>query len=152
MTPPDIISAYRKTPGKQAHSELIDFFSFKPIGSGSNELSEVSLAFRTSIVEQLLHDFSERDIQLVRDLFSEEMKCEISTGRHDNLYQLCYYLFEIGKLEDSFIIYDAKFNAQNMDVGCMLDREMITVGHHVDEVINYVQEEFKKNPELQAKY
>jgi len=29
---------------------------------------------------------------------------------------------------------------------------MITVGHNVDEVINYVQEEFKKNPELQAKH
>jgi len=37
-------------------------------------------------------------------------------------------------------------------VGCSLDREMITVGHEIEEVIKYVKNEFKKDSRLELKY
>jgi hypothetical protein len=152
MTASELISTYRQLSDGKPSLELFDSFSFKPIDNNGGDSLDVNLAFRTEIVEALLHDFSKDDIHLIRQLFTEEMKCELATQRHDNLYQLCYYLYDIGDLQDAFIIYDAKFNAKNMDVGCMLDREMMTVGHDVDDVIKYVQHEFKNNPTLENQY
>jgi hypothetical protein len=152
MTASELISAYRKLPNHGSALDLAGSFEFKPISSIDGRSMDANLEFRTEIVEQLIHDFSKADIHLIRQLFAEEMKCELATQQHDNLYQLSYYLYDIGDLQDTFIIYDAKFNPNNMDVGLELDREMITVGHEVDDVIKYVQEEFKNNPKLANQY
>ncbi|WP_310554429.1 hypothetical protein [Flavobacterium sp.] len=100
----------------------------------------------------MLNDFSLKDIKLIRTIFEEELKCELITRRHDNLYQLCYYLFEIGKLEDVFLIYDAKFNSKSMDAGTMLDREMMYMNQPNDNVITFVKSELNEKPELNKKY
>jgi len=152
MTASELISTNRKLPNQGSSVNLADSFEFKPISSINGRSMDANLQFRTEVVEELLHDFSKGDIDLIRQLFAEEMKCEFATQQHDNLYQLCYYLYDIGDLQDIFIIYDAKFNANNMDVGLGLDREMITVGHEVDDVIKYVQQEFKNNPNLANRY
>ena len=152
MTAAELILAYRIAPDQELSPDLSNVFKFNPIRGSDGRTMDANLEIRTEIVEELLHDFSKLDIHLIRQLFSEEMKCELATQQHDNLYQLCYYLYDIGDLQDIFIIYDAKFNAKNMDVGSMLDREMITVGHEVDDVIMYVQEEFENNPKLRDQY
>ena len=148
MTAPKIISLSRLLNGKDLPADLVTNFAFK----SDNSRGDFNLDIRTQIVEALLADFSIADIKLIRTLFDEELKSEIATQRHDNLYQLCFYLFHLGQLADTFILYDAKFNTNNMDVGCMLDREMITVGHDVDEVIEYVEATFQANPTFKEKY
>jgi hypothetical protein len=148
MTATEIISLSRKLNGKDLSEDLVANFAFKSDNSGG----DFNLEYRTQIIEELLANFSIADIKLIRTLFNEELKCEIATQRHDNLYQICFYLFHLGQLADTFILYDAKFNAKNMDVGCMLDREMITVGHNVDEVIEYVEATFQTNPPFKEKY
>ncbi|WP_153799505.1 hypothetical protein [Foetidibacter luteolus] len=152
MTASELISAYRELPNQGSLLHLTSSFEFKPVSTTDGHLMDANLEFRAEIVESLLHDFSQAEIHLIRQLFAEEMKCELATHRHDNLYQLCYYLYDIGDLQDTFIIYDAKFNANNMDAGLGLDREMICVGHEVDDVIKYIQEEFKANPKLANQY
>ncbi|MGZ3757722.1 MAG: hypothetical protein ACXVAY_04045 [Mucilaginibacter sp.] len=152
MTASEFIDRYRNFANKGNLSELDELISFKELQSEPNNLTDINLDFRTAVVEQLFDDFSLADIGLIRKLFHEEQACESAIGRHDNLYQLCFYLFTLGQLKDTFILYDAKFNATNMDVGMMLDRESITVGHEVEEVIEYVQNEFLKTPTLRQRY
>jgi hypothetical protein len=148
MTATEIISQLRQLNESNIPADLVTHFAFKP----DNSRGDFNLDIRTQIVESLLADFSIADIKLIRTLFDEELKCEIATQRHDNLYQLCFYLFHLGQLADTFILYDAKFNAKNMDVGCMIDREMITVRHDIDEVIEYVETTFRNNPAMEEKY
>jgi hypothetical protein len=147
MTAAEIISVSRQLNGKDLPADLVTCFAFK----ADNSRDDFNLDIRTQIVEALLADFSIADINLIRKLFDEELKSEMATQRHDNLYQLCFYLFHLGQLADTFILYDAKFNAKSMDVGCMLDREMITVGHNIDEVVEYVKTRFR-DPTLKEKY
>src|SRR5436190_17754520 len=116
MTAAELILAYRIAPVQESSPDLSNVFKFNPIRGSDGRTMDANLEIRTEIVEELLHDFSKLDIHLIRQLFSEEMKCELATQQHDNLYQLCYYLYAIGYLQDIFIIYDAKFNAENMDV------------------------------------
>lgn len=125
--------------------------SCKPILK-ENTKTDANLDFRKDVVKLLLNDFSLADIALIRKLFAEEVACEKATTRNDNLYQLAFYLFSLGQIEDTFILFDAKFNATGMDAGSMLDRTSITVGHEVEEVIDYVQKEFEKSPSLEQKY
>jgi hypothetical protein len=80
------------------------------------------------------------------------MDCEADLWIHDNLYQLCYYLYELAQLEDVFILYDAKFNAHNMDVGTMLNRELITVRHSPQTVMQYIADRFIADPYLEVQY
>ncbi len=148
MTAKEIILVTRQLADKDLSNDLINKFCFKPDKSGV----DINIDIRTNIVEELLNDFSLQDIILIRKLFDEELKCEIATQRHDNLYQLSFYLFHLGQLQDAFILYDAKYNAKNMDVGCSLDRELITLGHNFDIVIEYVEKAFKDNPTLEEKY
>lgn len=148
MTPTEIIAQSRQLNGNDLPADLVRNFAF--ISDNTN--CDFNLEIRTQIVDTLLEDFSIADIKLIRTLFDEELNSEIATQRHDNLYQLCFYLFHLGQLKDTFIIYDAKFNTENMDVGCMLDREMITVGHNIDEVIEYVEATFRDSPSMREKY
>jgi hypothetical protein len=103
-------------------------------------------------VDALLPDFSLADYELIQVLFAQEMKCEAAIWRHDSLYQLCFYLYELGQLPDTFRLYEAKFKATNMDVGVLLDREMLTVGHEVPEVVAYVEQIFTQEPTLRVRY
>jgi hypothetical protein len=150
MTAKNLIENYRNTKTEKVQTELISMFEFSK--NKNNEIADNNLAFRTEVVEELLHDFSERDLKLIREIFNQELKCELSTRRHDNLYQLCYYLFEIGELKDVFLIYDAKFNSKNMDVGTMLDREMMYLNRPIDDVIEFVKSELFEKPELNEKH
>lgn len=152
MTASEFVTRYRNPSKKEVLSELYELISFKELSNEINNQVDINLDFRTEVVEQLLSDFSLADIDLIRKLFKEEQACENTIHRHNNLYQLCFYLFTLGQLEDTFILYDAKFNTANMDVGCMLDREAITVGHEIKEVIEYVQTEFIKDSTLKRRY
>ncbi|WP_445711865.1 hypothetical protein [Flavobacterium sp.] len=142
----DLIEKYRSIETEKVQTELISMFAFSK--NENNEIADNNLAFRTEVVEELLHDFSEKDLKLIREIFNQELKCELSTRRHDNLYQLCYYLFEIGELQDVFLIYNAKFNSKNMDVGTMLDREMMYLNRPIDDVLEFVKSELHEKPEL----
>ncbi|WP_158825778.1 hypothetical protein [Mucilaginibacter lacusdianchii] len=132
--------------------DLIGYFAFKPVLQDDKICDDENLPFRTEVVEGLLPNFSLKDHQLIRKLFTEELKCELAIGRHDNLYQLCYYLYSLGDLEDVFLIYDAKFNSKNMDTGTVLDWEMLYISHPVDEVIQFVEHKIADHPELKQKW
>lgn len=148
MTANEIIKLSRQLNSNDLLTELMETFAFKP----NESKQDLNLGMRTEIVEELLSDFSIIDITLIRALFHEELKCELATWQSVNLYQLCFYLFHLGQIEDTFLLYDAKFNAKNMDVGMMLDREMITVRHDIDEVIEFVENTFNNNPEMKEKF
>ena len=150
MTAKELIEKYRKAENEIVQIELSSMFAFSE--NFERGIADDNLIFRSKIVEELLNDFSSKDIKLIRRIFEEELKCELSTERHDNLYQLCFYLFEIGELEDVFLIYDAKFNSKNMDVRTMLDVEMMYMNKPIEDVINFVKSELNKKPELNEKY
>lgn len=152
MDASDFIAAYRQSTPSPALAELVALIAFAPGKPEFGYPTDSNLAFRAAVVDALLPDFSLVDYELIQVLFAEEMKCEATIQRHDSLYQLCFYLFELGQLPDTFRLYEAKFNATNMDVGCLLDREMITVGHEVPEVVAYVQQAFIDEPHLRVRY
>lgn len=152
MNVSEFISIYRQSVDKEILSELIPFFAFKPVENEDGDLEDANLAFRTEIVEEILYDFSKTDHSLIKALFSEEIKCEEETWVHDNLHQLCFYLYTIGDLEDIFILYSAKYHATHMDAACVLDRDMITLGYDVDMVIEFVTNKFKRDPLLKERF
>jgi hypothetical protein len=148
MTAKEFITDYRNSTEKESLNDLI---SFKPTLK-ENITTDANFDFRKEVVKSLLNDFALADIILIRKLFTEEVICEKTTSRHDNLYQLAFYLFNLGQIVDTFILYDAKFNAKSIDAGTMLDRTSITVGHEIEDVISYVQKEFEKSAALKQKY
>ena len=119
--------------------DLTEYFRFKK--SVDSEIADENLQLRTEIVDALLTDFTNTDIGLIRTLFDEELKCELETRRHDNLYQLSFYLYKLGNLKDVYRIYTAKFDAKNMDVGTSLDIEMLYMNHKIEEVIEFVKKD-----------
>lgn len=152
MTPLEFIQHSRKSSERKVSAELLKYISYVPIEIKSKIIVDNNLDFRNDVVENLLPDFSITDIHLIRTLLEEEIKCEVATQRHDNLYQICYYLYDLGQTEDVFRIYDAKFNAKNMDVGLMLDREMLYLGQPIENVIEYVNSEMQNNSDLRLQY
>ena len=55
-------------------------------------------------MDALLPDFSLADYGLIQVLFAKEMKCETAIRHHDSLYQLCFCLFELKQLPDTFLL------------------------------------------------
>jgi hypothetical protein len=125
----DFIAAHRQPTSEAALAQLTALIAFETGKLEFGYPTDNNLEFRAAIVDALLPNFSLADYGLIQVLFAEEMKCETTIRRHDSLYQLCFYLFELKQLPDTFCLYKAKFKATNMDVGCLLDQEMITVGH-----------------------
>jgi len=152
MTPNELIAQTRLLETSEIPKYLVDTFAFnptEPLGETSNDLN---VDFRIAVVEELLSDFSKKDLALIRQLYKQELACERLIWRHDNIYQLSYYLFELGQLEDCFLIYEAKYQIRHMDIAMMMDREMLTVGQDIDEVISFVSQKFKDNSQLEQKY
>ena len=135
MTAREIIDKSRES--ELSAKELNEYFGFKK--NSDSEIADENLQLRTEIVDTLLTDFTNTDIRLIRMLFDEELKCELETRRHDNLYQLSFYLYKLGNLKDVYRIYTAKFDAKNMDVGTSMDIEMLYMNHKIDEVIEFVK-------------
>jgi hypothetical protein len=152
MDAPNFIAVYRQPAPTTSLAQLAALIAFEPGKPEFGYPTDKNLEFRAAVVDALLPDFSLTDYELIQVLFAEEMKCEAAIRRHDSLYQLCFYLYELGQLPDTFRLYEVKFKATNMDVGILLDREMITVGHEVPEVVAYVQEVFTKEPPLRARF
>ena len=150
MTAAQLISSFRLT-GDKTPDSLADMFAFK-LATIDNEQRDLNRKFRAEVVNRLLYDFTLKDIYLVRKLIEEELKCDAATGRHDNIYQLCFYLYELAQPEDIFRLYNAKFDASNFDVACTLDREMITIRHTYNDAISYIERELKQNPALLKQY
>lgn len=152
MTPKELISQTRLLDSTELPKHLVDTFAFNPTEPQGETSTDLNVDFRIEVVEELLHDFSIKDLTLIRELYKQELACERLIWRHDNIYQLSYYLFELGQIEDCFLIYEAKYQIKHMDIATMMDREMLTVGHNVDKVILFVEQKFKDNPELEEKY
>lgn len=151
MTESELIASFRKSPDQRTLDSLSVYFKFDAnINNGSKV--DTNLQYRAGIVKELIHNFSLKDILLIRKLFKEELPCDREIENHDNLYQLCYYLYSLGQMEDTFMLYDAKYNATNMDTALMLDSQCITVGHTADEVITYIEKQFKNDIVLAEKY
>lgn len=150
MTAHEFIAAHRQPAPDVALAQLAALVAFEPGKPEFGESTDSNLDFRAAVVDALLPDFSLADYELIQLLFAEEMKCEAAIWRHDSLYQLCFYLFELKQLPDTFRLYEAKFKATNMDVGVLLDRELILVGHEVPEVVAYVQQVFADEPHLRT--
>jgi hypothetical protein len=126
---------------------LTKHFEFKK--SSDLDIADENLELRTEIVEFLLSNFTNNDIELIRLLFDEELKCELETRRHDNLYQLSFYLYQLGNLKDLYRIYIAKFEVKNMDVGASMDIEMLYMNHTLDQVIEFVENDNSStNPKI----
>lgn len=147
-----IISAYRDPSQSNALTEIRQSFIFNPKKTVNETIKDENLELRTEITEALLHDFSLADIKLIRELFKAELDCEHTIWRHDNLYQLSFYLYSLGQLEDTFLLYEAKYGLKHMDASTMQDRYSITVGHEVNEVQKYVYSRFEKDPNLKDNY
>lgn len=131
---------------------LLARVAYQPAQLGTGAWVDANADFRAAVVEELLPDFTLADHPLIQQLFADELTCEVALQQHGSLYQLCFYLYELGQLVDVFALYDAKFNARNMDVGCLLDRHLITVGHPIPAVQHYVRAEFERQPALAALY
>ena len=152
MEPSFVIAAYRDPAKVEVMPELQHYLIFKPIKNNDGTTEDENLSFRTELTELLLSDYSLKDVELIRTLFRSELKCERAIWRHDNLYQLSFYLYSLGQLEDAFLLYEAKYGLKHMDASTMQDRYSITVGHEPDEVIKYVEERFRDNPNLRNDY
>lgn len=152
MNPFDIIRACRASANAERLTELQPYFIFKPLLTNDGSTEDQNLNFRTELTELLLSDYSLKDIELIRSLFRAELDCERAISRHDNLYQLSFYLYSLKQLEDTFLLYEAKYGLQHMDASTMQDRYSITVGHEPDEVIRYVENRFRDNPALRNHY
>ncbi|MDP9081516.1 MAG: hypothetical protein M3O71_29235 [Bacteroidota bacterium] len=151
MTAQELINLYRNSPDEKTVKSVLPYFRFEPVMQGKS-VTDLNLEFRIEIVNGLLNDFSLLDIELIRSLFTEDVICDRATFTNADLYQQCFYLFSLGQLEDTFILYDAKYNATNMDTGMMLDREAMTLGHEIEKVIDYVESRFESEPALAGKY
>lgn len=147
-----IISDYRDPAQAGTLSQYHDYIAFKPTNPLDETVEDENLDHRTQLTEALLNDFSLADLKLIRELFNAELECERVIWRHDNLYQLSFYLYSLGQLEDSFLLYEAKYGLSHMDASTMQDRYSITVDHEPTEVIAYVESCFAKDPKLRLKY
>lgn len=152
MTPKELIVQTRQLESSEIPKNLVDTFAFTPTEPFGETSIDLNLDFRIGVVEELLNDFSIKDIELIRQLYKEELACERLIWRHDNIYQLSYYLFELRQREDCFLIYEAKYQIMHMDIETVMDREMLTVGHDVDNVISFVLQQFRDNPQLASKF
>jgi hypothetical protein len=152
MTSKELISQTRLLDSTELPKHLVETFAFKPTEPLGENSIDLNLDFRIEVVEELLHDFSKKDLQLIRQLYKQELVCERLIWRHDNIYQLAYYLFELGQIEDCFLIYEAKYLINHMDISTIIDREMLTVGHNIDKVILFVEQKIKDDPELAENY
>ncbi|WP_420580357.1 hypothetical protein [Reichenbachiella sp.] len=145
INPKELINDIRRKNGEIQISAL-NHYKFNSNANGEDE----NLIQRTELVETLLEDFSSTDLRLIRSLFDEELKCNKVIGRHDNLYQLCFYLYELGNLEDVYRIFKAKYQSNDMDTSTILDREMLYLNHPVQDVINFVEEDIKLNENIES--
>jgi hypothetical protein len=152
MEPSGVITAYRDSANAKILTELQQYFIFKQIITNDGTTEDENLNIRTELTELLLSDYSLKDIELIRALFRAELECERAIWRHDNLYQLSFYLYSLGQLEDTFLLYEAKYGLRHMDASTMQDRYSITVGHEPSEVIKYVEDRFRDNPNLRNDY
>ena len=152
MEASELIAAYRESFNAETLTDLKRYFTFRPVMTDDNSTEDENLSFRTEVTELLLSDYSLRDIELIRALFRSELECERAIWRHDNLYQLSFYLYSLGQLEDTFLLYEAKYGLRHMDASTMQDRYSITVGHEPTEVIKYVEDSFKDNPDIRNDY
>ena len=152
MTPKELIAQTRLLETTEIPNHLVDTFAFKPSEPLGETSQDLNIDFRIQVVEELLNDFSIKDLALIRQLYKEELDCEELIWRHDNVYQLSYYLVELGQLEDCFLIYKAKYQINHMDISLMMDREMLTVGQDVDDVILFVKQKFTENSEIEKDY
>jgi hypothetical protein len=151
MTPKELIAQTRLLDLTELPKHLVDTFAFNPTEPLGETSIDLNVDFRIEVVEELLHDFSKKDLPLIRELYKQELACERLIWRHDSIYQLSYYLFELGHIEDCFLIYEAKYQIQHMDIATMMDRHMLTVGHDLDKVISFVSQKFK-DPEIKEQF
>jgi hypothetical protein len=147
-----IISSYRDAKQEDDLSHVRAYFSFNPVGPLGDGGLDVNLEFRTALTQALLNDFSLADIRLIRDMIREEIDCERAIWRHDNLYQLSFYLYSLGQIGDTFLLYEAKYGTGHMDASTMQDQYSISLGHDPDKVIEYVKARFAQNPNLKDNY
>jgi hypothetical protein len=152
MTPKELITQTRLLETSEIPKYLVDTFAFNPTEPLGETSIDLNVDFRIAVVEELLNDFSQKDLTLIRQLYKQELACERLIWRHDNIYQLSYYLFELGQTEDCFLIYEAKYQIRHMDISTMMDREMLTVGQDIDKVISFVSQKFKDKYGLEQKY
>lgn len=152
MTPKELITQTRLLETSEIPKYLVDTFAFNPTEPLGETSIDLNVDFRIAVVEKLLNDFSQKDLALIRQLYKQELACERLIWRHDNIYQLSYYLFELGQIEDCFLIYEAKYQIRHMDIATMMDREMLTIGQDIDKVISFVSQKFKDNCALEQKY
>ena len=151
MTPKELITQTRLLDTSAIPKYLVDTFAFNPTEPLGETSIDLNVDFRIAVVEELLNDFSQKDLALIRQLYKQELACERLIWRHDNIYQLSYYLFELGHIEDCFLIYEAKYQIKHMDIATMMDRYMLTVGHDLDKVISFVSQKFR-DPEIKTKF
>jgi hypothetical protein len=145
----ELIRLYRQTPGV-VPTDIADAICYKP-NSVSGKQVDCNAQLRQAVTGELLSDFSILDILLIRELFKAELLCAKETGEHESLYQLAFYLYMLGQLEDVFLLYEAKYLTGNMDVSLMMDRYMLTVGQPPLKVLAYIKQHFTGN-ELRDKY
>lgn len=151
MTAAEFVATVRSLDTDTVPDELVELYKFFPVQEANGRIVDTNIDSRVAVVEELYHDFSLKDIHLIRSLLCEEMAFDDAIGVHVCILQLCYYLYELAQLEDVFVVYDCKYNTGTMDVGCIMDREMLMMRHNVNEVIKYVTDRFEEDPSLKEK-
>jgi len=151
MTPAEFIAAVRHADTDVIPGVFESLYAFSYTNKEKAEY-DANAEYRKAIVRELLHDFSLKDIHLIRSLFHHELDCADWIYSNDNLHQLCYYLYELAQLEDVFNIYNARSNAITLEAGGTFDREMLSLRHSVDTVRSYVAHRFTTDPPLESQY
>lgn len=151
MTAKELIAAYRHSPGIETLEKLLPYYACRPlIKNEPNEIAQPG--FRTELIQALLPDFTLEDIDLIRNLLEEETRYEHSPRKRENIYQLCFYLFELKQPIDCFVIYQLQFDNYYTSLSGALDPEMITVGNEIKDMIAYIENEFAVNPALEIQF
>ncbi len=151
MTAEEILHNTRALYPAEIDKAIAASFAFMP-QQRKNVTENLDNELKTEIIASLLLNFSIDDINLIRQLLNEEVNTGNSTGNFDNLRLLCSYLFSLGRLEDVFLINDAKFNSKYTVSGQYLDWQLITVGHPINEVICYVKTQIAQNVAMELQH
>lgn len=102
-----------------------------------------------SLARDLWRDARPLDLPILRafvELETEFRREEDGCG--DALLAACHLLYRLGEPEDVFLLFAAKY--ANMDCGCMLDHDLLTMGRGRDEMLDLVTKRLEVDPSLRA--
>jgi hypothetical protein len=88
------------------------------------------------VIAALLRAPDRKDLAQIRALTRQAITAnreDDDIGCGDELYALCFLLYQVGEPEDVALVYEAKY--LNMDTGVMIDQDLLTMGRDKDTML-----------------